>query len=166
MRIASLLTAARKAQVPIIFVMMTHDASTSSEAWTHRFPTPREDACVDGTWGAELFELRPEPGEPIIVKHRYSPFVGTNIEYLLRAKGRRSLLVAGVTTNVCVESVLRDGFMRDYHVVLIEDCAAAYTAEAHRTTVDNVRNFLGRVVDSDCVRTHWQGVVSSGNQSG
>jgi ureidoacrylate peracid hydrolase len=159
-RIANLLTAARKARVPIIFVMMTHDESTNSEAWTQRSPTPREDACLAGTWGAELFEVRPAPGEPIVVKHRYSPFVGTNIEYLLRAKGRRSLLVTGVTTNVCVEAVLRDGFMRDYHIVLIEDCAAAYTAEAHRTTVDNVRNFLGRVVDSDCVRAYWQGIAS------
>lgn len=155
-RIAGLLPVARRAGVPVIFVMMTHDKSTNSEAWTHRSATHREDACLAGTWGAELFELRPGPGEPIVVKHRYSPFVGTNIEHLLRATGRRSLLVTGVATNVCVEAVLRDGFARDYHVVLIADCAAAYTAEAHRTTVENVRSFLGRVVDSGHVRAHWQ----------
>ncbi len=158
-RIAELLPAARKAGVPVIFVMMTHDESTNSEAWTERSATHREDACVAGTWGAELYEVRPEPGEPIVTKHRYSPFVGTNIEYLLRAAGRRSLLVTGVATNVCVEAVLRDGFARDYHVVLIEDCAGAFTAEAHRTTVDNVRSFLGRVVDSDRLRAHWQGAA-------
>jgi ureidoacrylate peracid hydrolase len=155
-QITKLLPDARRAGVPVIFVTMTHDPSTNSEAWTQRSPMPRRDACVAGTWGAELFEVRPEPGEPVIVKHRYSPFVGTNIEYLLRARARRSLLVAGVTTNICVESVLRDGFMRDYHVVLIEDCAAAYTAKDHATTVENVRNFLGRVVGADSLRAHWQ----------
>jgi ureidoacrylate peracid hydrolase len=156
-RIAQLLPEARKASVPVIFVTMSHDPLTNSDAWVHRYDTPRGDACVAGTWGAQLYEVRPEPGEPVVVKHRYSPFVGSNIDYLLRARERKSLLVTGVATNICVESVLRDGFMRDYHVVLVEDCAGAYTERAHQSTVDNVRSFLGRVVDSDTLRGYWNG---------
>ncbi len=155
-RIVVLVKAAREARVPVIFIMMTHDEGTNSEAWNQRSPAPRVDACQTGTWGAELFRVRPVPGEPVVVKHRYSPFVGTNIEDLLRAARRRSLLVTGVTTNVCVESVLRDGFVRDYHVVLVEDCAAAYSADAHRTTAENVRGFLGRVVPSDQILSYWR----------
>jgi ureidoacrylate peracid hydrolase len=110
---------------------------------------------VAGSWGAELYRVRPEPGEPVVVKHRYSPFVGANIEYLLRASERRSLLVTGVATNICVESVLRDGFMRDYHVALVEDCAGAYSEQAHRSTVENTRAFLGRVIDSETLQGLW-----------
>ena len=95
-------------------------------------------------------------GEPVVKKHRYSPFVGTNIDYLLRARERKSLLVTGVATNICVESVLRDGFMRDYHVVLVEDCAGAYSERAHQSTVENVKAFLGRVVDSGTLLRHWR----------
>jgi ureidoacrylate peracid hydrolase len=154
-RIAELLPKARKAGVPVIFVTMSHDPLTNSEAWVHRYDTPRTDACVAGTWGAELYELRPEPGDAIVVKHRYSPFVGTNIDYLLRARQRKSLLVTGVATNICVESVLRDGFMHDYHVVLVEDCAGAYSERAHQSTVENVKAFLGRVVDSKALLARW-----------
>jgi ureidoacrylate peracid hydrolase len=154
-RIAALLPDARMAGVPVIFVTMSHHPSTNSPAWVQRYPVARADACVEGTWGAELYEVHPADGEHVVAKHRYSPFVGSNIEYLLRATERRSVLVAGVATNICVESTLRDAFMRDYNVVLVEDCAAAYTEKAHAATVDNVRSFLGRVVDSDTLRKHW-----------
>jgi ureidoacrylate peracid hydrolase len=160
-RIAALLPDARKAGVPIIFVTMSHDPLTNSPAWVHRYPVPRADACVAGTWGAEFYEVRPVGAESVVPKHRYSPFVGSNIEYLLRATQRRSLLVAGVATNICVESTLRDGFMRDYNVALVEDCAGAYTEKAHMATVENVRSFLGRVVDSETLRQHWASTAAS-----
>jgi ureidoacrylate peracid hydrolase len=154
-RIAALLPAARRAGVPVIFVTMEHDPLTNSPAWAHRYPMPRTDACVAGTWGAALYEVAPAPGEPVVVKHRYSPFVGSNIEYILRARQRMSLLVTGVATNICVESVLRDGFMRDYHVVLVEDCAGAYSERAHQSTVENTRTFLGRVLQSGTLLEAW-----------
>ena len=157
-RIAALLPVAREAGVSVIFVTMEHDARTNSEAWTHRYAAPRADACMAGTWGAALYEVAPAPGEPVVVKHRYSPFVGSNIDYLLRARQRKSLLVTGVATNICVESVLRDGFMRDYHVVLVEDCAGAYSERAHQSTVDNTRAFLGRVVPSETLLRHWASI--------
>ena len=157
-RIDELLPRARRAGVPVIFVTMEHDPLTNSPAWRHRYPSARADACVAGSWGAELYRVRPEPGEPVVVKHRYSPFVGANIEYLLRASERRSLLVTGVATNICVESVLRDGFMRDYHVALVEDCAGAYSEQAHRSTVENTRAFLGRVIDSETLQALWSPV--------
>jgi len=155
-RIESLLPAARRAGVPVFFIAMQHDAGSNSLAWTSRYPVQRADACVTGSWGAELYGVRPEPGEPVVVKHRYSPFVGSNIEYLLRARERRSLLVAGVATNICVEAVLRDGFNRDYDVVLVEDCAGAYSERAHQSTVENTRAFLGRVVESGTLVEHWK----------
>jgi ureidoacrylate peracid hydrolase len=154
-RIAALLPAARRAGVPVIFVTMEHEPLTNSSAWVHRYPVPRADACVAGTWGAALYEVTPAPGEPVVAKHRYSPFVGSNIEYMLRARQRMSLLVTGVATNICVESVLRDGFMRDYHVVLVEDCAGAYSERAHQSTVENTRAFLGRVLQSETLLQAW-----------
>jgi nicotinamidase-related amidase len=154
-RIEALLPAARRAGVPVLFVVMEHDAGTNSLAWTRRYPVQRADACVAGTWGAELYTLRPEAGEPVVVKHRYSPFVGSNIEYLLRARERRSLLVTGVATNICVEAVLRDGFNLDYDVVLVEDCAGAYSERAHQSTVENTRAFLGRVATAETLLQHW-----------
>ena len=154
-RINALLPVARRSGVPIIFIVMEHDVSTNSRAWINRYPTPRADACVAGTWGAEFYNVAPATGEPVVVKHRYSPFVGTNIEYLLRAKDRKSLIVTGVATNICVEAVLRDAFVRDYDVVLVEDCAAAYSEREHQSSIDNTRAFLGRVITSKALTEHW-----------
>lgn len=157
----TLLPVARMRRVPVIFVVMEHDLTTNSTAWVYRYASPRADACVTGTWGADLYELRPEEGEPIVVKNRYSPFVGTNIEYLLRATERRSLIVTGVATNICVEAVLRDGFIRDYDVVLVEDCAGAYSERAHQSTIENTRSFLGRVLGSEMLKAHWRSLPES-----
>jgi ureidoacrylate peracid hydrolase len=159
-QIAALLPVARQSGVPIIFIVMEHDAGTNSSAWINRHPTPRADACVTGTWGAALYTLVPDRGEPVVIKHRYSPFVGTNIEYLLRARERKSLVVTGVATNICVEAVLRDGFARDYDVVLVDDCAGAYSERAHQSTVENTRAFLGRVVPSAVLKEHWRSPAS------
>ena len=145
-----------------------HDVNEKMERLFRKLEQPQITDIVVESPSGTMPETYPQTipdlyaGEPIVIKHRYSPFVGTNIEYLLRATGRRSLLVTGVVTNVCGEAVLRDGFAHDYHVVLIEDCAAAYSAEAHRATVDNVRDFLGRVVESGRVRACWQGAASAG----
>jgi ureidoacrylate peracid hydrolase len=60
-----------------------------------------------------------------------------------------------VATNICVEAVLRDAFVRDYDVVLVEDCAAAYSERAHQSSIDNTRAFLGRVITSKALTEHW-----------
>jgi ureidoacrylate peracid hydrolase len=155
-RLQWLLPRAREAGVPVIFIKLVHDAMTNSDAWVGRTDQRRADACMDGTWGAELYRLQPMVGDAVVIKRRYSPFVGTDLEYVLRAAGRRSLIVTGVATNICVEQTLRDGFMHDYHVVLVEDCAGAYTDEAQASTINNVKNFLGRVVDAGALQSCWQ----------
>jgi ureidoacrylate peracid hydrolase len=91
-RIDALLPLARQSGVPVIFIVMEHDAATNSSAWLNRYPTPRADACVSGTWGAGFYAVSPADGERVVTKNRYSPFVGTNIEYLLRAQERTSLM--------------------------------------------------------------------------
>jgi ureidoacrylate peracid hydrolase len=65
-------------------------------------PTERWRNLRCGFLGAEFYQVVPVAGEPVVVKHRYSGFVGTDLEVILRAKERRSVLTTGVSTNVCV----------------------------------------------------------------
>jgi ureidoacrylate peracid hydrolase len=74
----------------------------------------------------------------------------------LRSRGIRSLLISGVGTNVCVESTLRDGYMRDYYIVLLEDCVGATDRELHEATLKNVRLYFGVVSNSNEVRKLWK----------
>jgi ureidoacrylate peracid hydrolase len=81
------------------------------------------------------------PGAP-----RYSGFVGTSLDAELRSRGIRTLLMAGIASNVCVESTLRDAYFHEYWPVMIEDATMpAGPPEIQRATVHNVTTFFGWV---------------------
>lgn len=147
-RLAGFLEGVRRAGMPAIFVRTEHSEWTNAPSWLTRRVTAGAERvlpCAQGTWGAEFYRLQPAPGDRVVVKHRYSAFAGTELDLLLRSRGVTHLLLAGVATNVCVESTARDGFMRDYHVILVEDCCAAASPEEHRGTLVNMRKYFGAV---------------------
>lgn len=160
-RLVVFIDVARRASVPVLFVKTHHDHWTNSPRWLTRGITRetrawgRVEICATGSWGAELFRVKPQADECVIIKHRYSAFLGTRLPVVLRALGQPTLLVAGVTTNVCVETTVRDAFMRDYDVVLVEDCAGAPTKAEHEGAVYNVRAYFGRVLDSPTIARGW-----------
>jgi nicotinamidase-related amidase len=77
-------------------------------------------------------------GELIVVKHRVSPFVGTDLETLLRANGIDTLVLAGVHTSGVVLSTVRQAFDLDYRLVVVRDCCADPDAEVHAMLLDTV----------------------------
>ena len=115
--------------------------------------------CVgEGTWGADWYEgLGPDgrATELIIDKHRYSAFIGTRLDQVLRSNGIRSIVVAGVATSGCVESTIRDGFMLDYYVVIPSDACGDYDADRHRATLTKMDLSFGTVVTVDDLVGAW-----------
>jgi len=154
--LGAFLEEARQAGVPVVFIKTHHGPWTNSEAWLTRGPRRAGEICVVGSWGAEFYGVAPAAGEPVVVKHRYSGFLGTDLEVILRARERRSVLVTGVATNVCVESTARDAYMRDYHLVMVDDCCGAVTKAEHEATLHNMRTYFGRVLDSHAIAAHWR----------
>ncbi|MBI2370624.1 MAG: isochorismatase family protein [Deltaproteobacteria bacterium] len=75
---------------------------------------------------------------------------------ILRSRGIRTILVTGVATNVCCESTAREGFMKDYHVVFVEDCNATPSRAEHEATLVNIRKFFGVVATSDQIVERWR----------
>lgn len=85
-------------------------------------PGDREKLIVENTWGWEIIdEIKPEPGDLVIRKARYSGFAGTPLESELRGMDIRHLLFTGVATNVCVDSTARDAYFAEFWPILIED---------------------------------------------
>jgi nicotinamidase-related amidase len=80
----------------------------------------------------------PREGEPIVVKHRISPFVGADLEMLLRANGIDTLVLAGVHTSGVVLSTVCQAVDLDYRLVVVRDCCADPDAEAHAMLLDIV----------------------------
>jgi len=83
------------------------------------------DRCVSGTWGADFYGVTPAHDEYIVSKHRYSGFVGTELEMILHRMEIRTVVAGGLTTDVCVESTVRDAYHRDFQVAVATDGTAA-----------------------------------------
>ena len=106
--------------------------------------------CEAGTWGWNYYgDVRPRDGDCEIIKHRYDAFIDTDLDLVLRSRGIRTLIVCGVTTNVCVESTTRHAFFLDYYCVVPGDCVAAYGDGLHKMALRNIDFLFGEVADSD-----------------
>jgi ureidoacrylate peracid hydrolase len=152
-----LLDGARSYGVNVIFIQTIHTRWTDSDAWINRNDEREKlDTCREGTWGAEFFGVSPQPTDAVVVKHRYSAFLNTRLDSILRTLRVENLVVCGVATNVCVESTAREGFMRDYNIVFMDDCSATYDRAAHEATLNNMRRHFGTVATADEVLQVWK----------
>jgi nicotinamidase-related amidase len=94
---------------------------------------------VAGSEGAAIHPAAAaREGEPVVVKHRVSPFVGTDLETLLRANDSDTLVLAGVQTSGVVLSTVRHAGDLDYRLVVVRDCCADPNAELHAMLLDNL----------------------------
>ena len=120
-----------------------------------------EAYCMPGSWGIEIVEdLRPEEGEIVLGKHRYSAFFGTDLDMLLKARGISTLILAGTATNNCVDGTGRDAYYNGYYVVVLSDGSAAPTEELQRATLATVDHAYGVVATADEVSAAWERVAA------
>ncbi|TMN22125.1 cysteine hydrolase family protein [Lentibacillus cibarius] len=97
---------------------------------------PMGRILVRGEYGHDIVdELKPVEGEVIIDKPGKGAFYQTDLDVILKNKGITNLLVAGVTTHVCVQSTLREANDRGFDCLLLEDCAAAFDSKDHEDSI-------------------------------
>ena len=95
-------------------------------------PGPMGRVLVRGEWGHDIIdELAPARGEPVVDKPGKGSFYATGLKDLLDARGILSLLVTGVTTDVCVQTTVREANDRGYECLVPADCVAGYIPELH-----------------------------------
>jgi ureidoacrylate peracid hydrolase len=137
---ASVLAAARRTGIPIVYLKMGFrpDLSDLGPAdspnrvrhllfgvgETMRAPDGTDSRIlIRDTWNTEIVpELVPQANDVVLYKHRFSGFYQTDLDRILKELGVAYLIVTGCTTSVCVESTVRDAVFRDYTCVLLADC--------------------------------------------
>jgi ureidoacrylate peracid hydrolase len=161
--IAELAQRARAAHVPVLWIRADYspDKVPAHLALKAHERGSEGPFCHGGSWGAAFFELTPASGEPVIDKHCFSAFIGTGLENRLQAAGTRTVILAGVQTNACIESSLRDAASLGFHVVVPADCVASHTPVLHEATLKNVAFLFGDVVSSAEITRIWRGAAGA-----
>jgi nicotinamidase/pyrazinamidase len=98
--------------------------------------------ALRGTQGAEVLDdLKPEPADIILPKRRFSAFFKTDLDQTLRVLRVDTIIVTGITTEVCVLMTAMDGLGHDFSVIFLEDCSASRSKEFHEACLNLYRDF-------------------------
>jgi len=163
--IARLLAAARRLGLPVIHTREAHKPDLSDCPPAKRLRGdcrlkigdvgPMGRLLVDGEPGNAIIEaLKPVPGEIEIAKPGKGAFFATPLQEILQQLGVSHLLFTGVTTEVCVQTTLREANDRGYECLLVEDGTESYFPEFKRATLDMITaqgGIVGWVADSAAV---------------
>ena len=126
---------------------------------------PMGRILVRGEPGHEIIpDLTPLPGEPVLDKPGKGAFFQTDLDLLLRNHGIDTLIVCGVTTEVCVHTTIREGNDRGYRCVALGDACASYFPEFHRVGLDMIKaqgGIFGWVSDAGSFATALEAVATS-----
>ena len=151
--------AARTAGVPCLFARLITRAGGETDLW--REWTKRRgmemDAplCREGTHGADFVGPLPLAGEAIFSKSRYDAFTGTGLDAHIKGLKRDTLVIAGLTTECCVDSTTRSAFERDYHVFIARDAVAAYAPNLHDAALRALELNCAILAGSEDIAAAW-----------
>lgn len=166
------LLAAREAGIKIVYLKMGFQADLSdlgdnesvNRARHLHFGVGESNLAPDGrqgrflirdTWNTDVIdELRPEAGDVVLYKHRFSGFYQTELDDILRKPEINNLIFTGCTTSVCVDSTIRDAMFRDYRCVLLADCTGEpiggdLARTNHEASLLTVQTLFGWVSSSE-----------------
>lgn len=94
-----------------------------------------------GTRGSEVVEeLKPEATDIVLPKRRFSAFFKTDLDQTLHTLGVDTIVVAGITVEVCVLMTAMDGLSHDFSVIILEDCSASRSKEMHQSCLNLYRD--------------------------
>lgn len=123
--------AARANDVPVIFFQEAHRPNMID--FGRELDGTEDVHCVEGREGTEIADdivgLRPD--DYVIKKRRYSCFIGTDLDILLRGLRADTLVMVGGLTNVCVHYTFADGHQKDFYCRVAKDCVGGSSDDAH-----------------------------------
>jgi nicotinamidase-related amidase len=159
-RAAPIFSALRAAGVPVVQVVTRYRRPHESESnpfWGGKKSAVRARSHEHNLFGSPGTEIVPELFAPsdIVVdsKKRYSAYLHTDLEFVLRDLGARTVLLAGVNTNSCILCSAFETVNRDFDLIVMKECVDSMDGDdAHRMALTLIETCLGRVLAWDDLR--------------
>ena len=155
--LTALVSAARTAGVPVIWIGSDYSPERIPVAMKRKLDQRDITAvcCEPGTWGAQWFGVTPMPDESVVIKHAYSGFSNTPLHGVLPEKNIETLVFAGVQTQVCVESTVREAHSLGYIAAVVKDAVASHTPPLHEASLMNMQFLFGELCETTDVVAQW-----------
>ncbi|PWR17827.1 isochorismatase family protein [Zavarzinia compransoris] len=139
--VALLVRAARQAGVPVFYTAQDGDQyrpdrGLQADLWGPGMTAAPEHRDIAAG-------LEPAAGDIVLTKHRYSAFHRSNLEHLLRARGRDQLVICGVYAHIGCLATATDAFMRDVEAFVVADAMADFSREQHEMTLAYIADCVG-----------------------
>jgi nicotinamidase-related amidase len=156
----NLVTAARRAGITVVYAT---DAHTPDDSELRKWPPH----AMKGTHEAEIVaDLEPEPGDLVLEKQTYSPFVSTDLDRQLKARGITRLYVTGLHTDCCARHTSGDAFQLGYDLVWVTDALRAFTDEAHAAGLEYFKAWYAtdperQLRSADSLIAEWQELTAA-----
>jgi nicotinamidase-related amidase len=136
-KIVALKERARRAGAAVIYV------NDNFGRWRSDFSAQVEHCLHDGVLGQPIAEqLRPEAEDYFVLKPKHSGFFCTSLDILLDYLGVKTVILAGIAGNICVQFTAHDAFLRDLHLIVPSDCVASNTPEENEQALGQMRTVL------------------------
>jgi nicotinamidase-related amidase len=143
-RSAQLAQAFRERGLPVVLVNVAGRAPGRTDAGIRNYAFPPD-------WTELVPELKQQPSDLLVTKHRVGAFLGTALDELLRGREVTQVFLAGVSTSGGVESTARSAYDLGYHVVFVSDAMTDMNEDAHTKRVEIMFPRLGEVETTDGV---------------
>jgi nicotinamidase-related amidase len=136
-RLAELRRRAKEAHVPVIYV------NDNFGKWRSDFRRQLGHVLEDGVRGQPVAELlRPDEKDYFVLKAKHSGFYDTQLDLLIDYLKVKTLILTGLTTDICVLFTASDAYMRDLEIIVPTDCVAAANKEHHERALEHMERVL------------------------
>jgi nicotinamidase-related amidase len=136
-RLAELKRRAKEARVPVIYV------NDNFGRWQSDFKKLLQHCLDEDVCGKPIAELlKPDENDYFVLKPKHSGFFSTTLDILLDYLQVKTLVLTGLTGDICVLFTASDAYMRDFNLIIPEDCVASADAEENEHALEHMRRVL------------------------
>ena len=136
-KLAALREKAKAAKIPVVYV------NDNFGKWQSNFNNLLEHACHEKVRGSKIAQLlKPDEEDYFVLKPKHSGFFSTTLNILLEYLQCKTLILTGVTTDICILFTANDAYMRDFNLVVPRDCVAAVDKKENEHALKNLKRVL------------------------